>query len=80
VGRLLAIFLAALGTSWGIATPGEIDGSATSRFTSSDPSSYLLVLALAITAVIAVVVLYFVVRRRRRALAAQGQMNAPPKR
>jgi hypothetical protein len=70
VGRLLAIFSAALGTSWGIATPGEIDGSTTPRLTSSNPSSYLLVLALAITAAIAVAVLYFVVRRRRRALVA----------
>jgi len=74
---LRAIFLAAPGTHWGIARPGDIDGGTASLLISSNPSAYLLVLALAVTAVIAIVVLYFAVRRRRRALIAQGQADAP---
>jgi len=55
---------------------GFTDGTATLPFTMSVSPPYLLVLALAATAVIAVLVLYLIVRHRRRALA-DGRTSAP---
>jgi len=52
---------------------GVVNGSATPYFTPLSSSSYLLVLALAVTAVIAVVVIYFATRRLQRTFFDKGQ-------
>ena len=62
------------GTSRGPVALGSTVGTATLPLTSSVSSPYLLVLALAATAVIAVLVLYLIVRHWREALA-DGQTN-----
>ena len=71
--HLRAKFLVPPCSPWLIVTIGEVDGGETPSVTSLNSSSYLLILALAVTAVIAVVALYFAMRRRRRTLLVQGR-------
>ena len=77
VRPLRGIFSVTLGTPWRIATFGEVNGSSTPHLTSLNSSPYLLVLALAVTALIAVVALYFAMRRRRRVLLVEDKAKAP---
>ena len=58
-------------------TLGVVNGSATPLSTPWDVSTYLLLLALAVTAVIAAVAIYFVTRRQRRALLVEGEPTTP---
>jgi len=73
VRRLRPTFFVALGTLRGIVESGEDTESATPHSTSLNSSTYLLVLALAATAVIAVVVVYFVMKCRQTSLVTEGQ-------
>lgn len=55
---------------------GVVNGSATRHFTFMSSSSYLLVLALAVTAVITAVVIYFAARHLHRVFLDKGQPKA----
>ena len=76
VRPLCAGFHLALVIPLRIVSLGVVNGSATRHFTLMSSSSYLLVLALAVTAVIAAVVIYFAARHLQRVFLDKGQPKA----